>query len=264
MLNRTDAILAGFTSVAVLTICFLTYQMLKEPDTKVAKVRPTQAISTPVVFSDAQKRARSQHVREKVKKLNPSKASFADLPKNTQTAKPILISTTTTTSTMDQNPTAKEIERLESIPSLKDIHFDFNKGELPEEAQTQLMSHARILKSEKWDVLIQGHTDSQGSVGFNLRVGQKRAEAVKEYLVMQEVPNARMHIISLGEFEQACKQDTEACAINNRRVTFSLVKRDAEILPDDTGRRMTEDHNEDPTQTKNVTETVEKEKETQS
>lgn len=74
MLNRTDAILAGFTSVAVITICFLTYQMLKEPETKVAKVRPTQAISTSVVFSDAQKRARSRQVREQVKKLNPTNA----------------------------------------------------------------------------------------------------------------------------------------------------------------------------------------------
>lgn len=261
-MNRTDAILAGFTSVAVLTICFLTYQILKEPETKMTKVRPTQAISTPVVFSDAQKRARSRQVREQANKLNPSNTSFSDLSKNSQAAKPMLISTTATTSTMDQQPTANEVEILESIPSLKDIHFDFNKGELPEQAQTQLASHARILKSEKWDVLIQGHTDSQGSVGFNLKVGQKRAEAVKEYLATQEVPNARMHIISLGEFEQACKQDTEACAINNRRVTFSLIKRDVEIFLNDTDEKITEDHNQEPTKT--VNETVEKEEETQS
>lgn len=260
MLNRTDAILAGFTTVAVLTICFLTYQILKDPEPKVAKVQSTQSVSIPLVLSDAQKRARSQQVREQAKKLDPNIASFADLPDDSQPAKAMLIGTTTNTPPLKQELSANEVETSESTPTLSTIHFDFNKGELPEEAQTQLTSHATILKSGQWDVLIQGHTDGRGSTGFNLKVGKKRADAVKDYLTTLDVPKARMHAVSLGEFALACTQDTDACAKTNRRVAFSLVKRKLE----DQGEGKTGGAEKPAVQTQSRTEMNEKEEESPS
>ncbi len=260
MLNRTDAILAGFTTVAVLTICFLTYQILKDPDPKVAKVQPTRSVSTPLVLSDAQKRARSQQVREQAKKLDPTIASFANLPEDSQPAKPMLIGTTTNTPPLKQELSANEVEISESIPTLNTIHFDFNKGELPEEAQDQLTSHAEILKSGQWDVLIQGHTDGRGSTGFNLKVGKQRADVVKDYLATLNVPKARMHAVSLGEFALACAQNTDACAKTNRRVAFSLVKRNLE----NQGEGKAGGEEKSSVQTQSTTDTNEKEEESPS
>ena len=263
-MNRTDAILAGFTSVAVLTICFLTYQILKEPETKVAKVQSTRSVTTPLVLSDAQKRARSQQVREQAKKLDPTVASFTDLPEVSQPAKPMLISTTTNRPTLKQEASANEVGPTESIPTLNPIHFDFNKGELPEDAQAQLRNYAEVLKSGEWDVLIQGHTDGRGSTGFNLKVGKQRAEAVKNYLATLEVPKARMHAVSLGEFALVCTQDTEDCAKTNRRVAFSLVRRDPNIWQGAQSVENTEGQENNSAQTQVTTDTKEEEEEEES
>ncbi len=259
-MNKTDAILAGFTSVAVLTICFLTYQILKEPGTKVAKVQATRSVSTPVIFSDEQKRARFKQVRDQAEKLDPTITSFTDLPEESQSAKPMLIGTTTNTPTIKPEISAYAVETPESIPTLNAIHFDFNKGELPEDAQTQLMSHAEVLKSGKWDVLIQGHTDGRGSTKFNLRVGKQRAEVVKDYLATLDVPKARMHAVSLGKFALACMQDTDACAKTNRRVAFSLVKRAQE----DQGMGNSDGEDNPSVQTQSTTDTKNKEEESPS
>jgi peptidoglycan-associated lipoprotein len=227
-MNRMDAILAGFTSIAVLTICFVTYQILKDPEAKVAKIQPTRLVTTPLVTPDGTKTIRSQQVRKYARKLNPAIASFSDLRENLNPPKPMLIGTTASEPTIKQRLSAEDAKTLESLPKFTDIHFDFNAGGLPEAAQTRLQGYADFLKSSQWDVLIKGHTDHRGSTGFNLRVGRKRADAVKEYLGSLDVPKGRMHVVSLGEFDLACKQDTEACANINRRVQFSLIKRDTE------------------------------------
>jgi len=223
-MNRMDTIIAGFTTVAVLMICFLTYQILKEPNPKVTKIEPTRMQATPLVSPDTKTRSRSKELRDKAPRLKPTVTNAAPEEKETTPAKPMLIGTTAGDPTIKQSTLPLEEPTPESAPTLVDIHFDFNQGELPEAAQTRLQDYAEILKSGQWEVLIQGHTDPRGSVGFNLRVGQQRAEAVKEYLTNLEVPKDRLHIVSMGEFHQTCKQETEACAELNRRVGFTLIK----------------------------------------
>ncbi len=227
-MNRTDTILAGLTGVAVLTICFVTYQILKDPGPKVAKVQPTRLVTTPLVTPDDTKNTRSQQVRKNARKLNPAIASFSDMQENSNPPKPMLIGTTAQETILNRQLSATDGNTPKSLPIFTDIHFDFNAGKLPEAAQSRLHAYAEILKSGQWDVLIKGHTDHRGSTGFNLRVGQKRADAVKEYLASLDVQKGRMHVVSLGEFDLTCKEDTEACANINRRVQFSLIKRDTE------------------------------------
>lgn len=260
MLNRTDAILAGFTSVAVVTICFLTYQILKEPEPKVTKVQPTRSVVTPLAKPETKKRTHSQQIRKKPHALKPAVANLSDIQQHSKPAGALLIGTTPTTPKVD-----KQISRLNegtpsSIPTLADIHFDFNKGELPENAQTQLRNHAEILKSGKWEVLIQGHTDHRGSTRFNLRVGQKRAEAVKDYLTTLDVPKGHMHVVTLGEFNQICKQDTEACADANRRVGFTLIKSDTTSSEQVNKEREAQGNEEDRVQAQDSMEPKEEEK----
>ncbi|MDT7043626.1 OmpA family protein [Candidatus Nitronereus thalassa] len=264
MLNRTDAVLAGFTTIAVLTICFLTYQILKEPESKTTIVQSTQSRTTPVVLSDAQKRARSQQIREHAKNFAPPTSNFANLPNDAQPAKPMLIGNTTTPPAINQELSAGEVKDPEQVPKLGPIYFDFNKGELPEKAQTQLAKHAKQLKSGKWDVLIQGHTDDRGSTGFNLKVGKQRAEAVKDYLVTLEVPKTRMHAVSLGKFALECLEDTDPCARTNRRVTFTLVKSAPNIWQETPSKENEKGQGKNAVQIQPMAENHEQEEESQS
>ncbi len=263
-MNRTDTILAGLTGVAVLTICFVTYQILKDPEAKVAKVQPTRSVTTPLVTPDDTKTTRSQQVRKNARKLNPAIASFSDLRENSNPPKPMLIGTTAPEPTIKPPLSATDAKTPESLPLFTDIHFDFNAGELPEAAQTRLQGYAEILKSGQWDVLIKGHTDNRGSTGFNLRVGQKRADAVKEYLASLDVQKGRMHVVSLGEFDLTCKQDTEACANINRRVQFSLIKRETESGQSKSIDRETMKEKEDRMKVQGPDDELEKEEESSS
>jgi len=117
-MNRTDFILAGFTSVAVITICFLTYQILKEPEPKMAKVQAARATSTPLGLSYAQKRARSQQVREHAEKLKPATANFSDLEQDSKSVKAMLISATDQEPRITHTPSSKDMETSEAPPLL--------------------------------------------------------------------------------------------------------------------------------------------------
>lgn len=111
-------------------------------------------------------------------------------------------------------------------PTLADVHFDFDRGGLPEEAKAILRSHAEILRNSDWSVLIQGHTDDRGPIKHNLRLGLRRAEKVKEYLVSLGISPSQIETVSLGEFEPVCGEPLETCRRQNRRVHFSLARLD--------------------------------------
>ena len=72
-------------------------------------------------------------------------------------------------------------------------------------------------------VSIEGHCDSRGSAEYNLALGSRRANAVKEYLVTLGVPAARMTLISKGKEQPVCTEDTESCWQQNRRGHFVIT-----------------------------------------
>jgi peptidoglycan-associated lipoprotein len=70
---------------------------------------------------------------------------------------------------------------------------------------------------------IEGHCDSRGSSEYNLELGNRRATAVKDYLVSLGVPPARVTIISKGKEQPFCSQEEESCWQQNRRGHFVLT-----------------------------------------
>ncbi len=113
---------------------------------------------------------------------------------------------------------------------LEDIHFDFDKATLTSAAKQILDRNIATLKSNPgiW-VQIEGHTCAHGAEDYNMALGERRANAVKEYLVNAGVSSQRLSTISYGETRLAMpevptpknKESNEAKA--NRRVHFEVI-----------------------------------------
>ena len=72
---------------------------------------------------------------------------------------------------------------------------------------------------------IEGHADARGTNEYNLSLGQKRADAVKEYLVSLGIQGDRLSTLSKGEEQQVCSEQNEGCWSRNRRGHFIVTAR---------------------------------------
>ncbi len=113
---------------------------------------------------------------------------------------------------------------------LEDVHFDFDQATLTSEARAILDSNINTLKSNPGiSVQIEGHTCAHGKDDYNMALGERRANAVKEYLVNAGVGMGRLSTISYGETRLAmpevptAKNKNSAEAKANRRVHFEVI-----------------------------------------
>lgn len=106
-----------------------------------------------------------------------------------------------------------------------DVYFDFGRNRLSDEAKTYLGAHAAFLMRETdWGVIIQGYTDQKGGSAYNKRLGQKRAEAVRDLLASLGIPDTSMKVVSLGKDGTLCQDDSSDCQQLNRRVHLEFIK----------------------------------------
>ena len=119
---------------------------------------------------------------------------------------------------------ASEILPMPAKPELKTIYFEYNRWELRDEARSALRKNAEQLKasSEQDVVTVEGHCDERGSDEYNLALGDRRAAAVKRYLVDLGVPASRVRTLSFGEHRPAVAGESEAAWSRNRRAELSL------------------------------------------
>jgi len=83
---------------------------------------------------------------------------------------------------------------------LADVHFDFDQATLSEEARGILGGHATWLKARpSAAVTIEGHCDERGTVEYNLALGDRRAEAARDYLASLGIERNRLETVSLGK-----------------------------------------------------------------
>jgi peptidoglycan-associated lipoprotein len=118
----------------------------------------------------------------------------------------------------------KSLDQLNAERPLSDVYFDLDKSELREDSKAPLQKDADWLK--KWTstaISVEGHCDSRGSGEYNLALGSRRANAVKEYLVSLGVPAARVTVISKGKEQPVCHEEAESCWQQNRRGHFVIT-----------------------------------------
>lgn len=105
-----------------------------------------------------------------------------------------------------------------NILSKRSVFFDFDSYVIKQEARPLVEAHARFLvQNPQMRMLIQGNTDERGSREYNLALGQKRADVVKQALMLLGAQEAQVESVSLGEEKPRCEDRTEACYGENRR-----------------------------------------------
>ena len=105
-----------------------------------------------------------------------------------------------------------------------DVFFDLDKSAVREDAKPALQKDANYMK--KWGsvaVTLEGHCDSRGSAEYNLGLGNRRATAVKDYLVSLGVPAGRVTVVSKGKEQPFCRDENEGCWQQNRRGHFVVT-----------------------------------------
>ena len=120
---------------------------------------------------------------------------------------------------------AKEtVESLNAKRPLADVFFALDSIEISSDARASLQKNAEWLK--RWTsvrVTIEGHADSRGTNEYNLALGERRAGAVREYLVSLGVAAGRLATVSKGEEQPFCAEESENCWQQNRRGHFMIT-----------------------------------------
>lgn len=117
----------------------------------------------------------------------------------------------------------KTADELTKERWLQPVYFDYDSIVLSEAARGTLQKNSDSMKKRTAvKVLVEGHADSRGTNEYNLALAERRADAVRDYLVSLGVANDRIAIVSKGEEAPFCKEETEACWKENR-VGFFII-----------------------------------------
>jgi peptidoglycan-associated lipoprotein len=127
-------------------------------------------------------------------------------------------------STVDtEDISSKSLEEL-NRGYLKDAFFDYDKADLRDDARSALSADADWLKKHpSVQFLIEGHCDERGTAEYNLALGDRRANAAKEYLASLGVDASRVRTVSYGKERPFCTASTEDCWQQNRRAHFLIT-----------------------------------------
>ena len=101
------------------------------------------------------------------------------------------------------------------------FYFDFDKSTLKPEARAALNMHAQRLRETPVSIRLEGHADERGTREYNMALGERRAAAVKEYLVLQGVNSDLIEVISYGEERPAALGSDDGSWALNRRVEMA-------------------------------------------
>ena len=108
--------------------------------------------------------------------------------------------------------------------ALETVYFPFNSSDLRKNAQDSLEVNAEFLKKfRSLKVQVEGHCDERGSVQYNLALGEKRAQSIKDYLVASGVEPNRITTISFGKERPISLNHDEVSWSKNRRGNFVII-----------------------------------------
>lgn len=108
------------------------------------------------------------------------------------------------------------------IPGLRTVHFDYDRSSLSTAARQTLAENANWIQEQSSSILVQveGHCDNRGSVEYNLALGERRAKAVRDYLVSLGVDSQKLSAISYGKEKPLNTAKNEVAFTTNRRANF--------------------------------------------
>lgn len=98
------------------------------------------------------------------------------------------------------------------------FYFDFDQSALAPETRAALDAQASVLRNQSGAVRLEGHADERGSREYNLALGERRAKAIANYLILQGIDRSRIETVSYGEERPAALGEDEGSWSRNRRV----------------------------------------------
>lgn len=121
-------------------------------------------------------------------------------------------------------PPAMTAADLNRLGVLSTIHFEFDRSDV-RAVDTAIMEQNAIWLREHPGarIIVEGHTDDRGTRVYNLALGQRRADAARDFLVSLGVDPARMETVSFGEELPAMEGQNEVAWAANRRAVFVIV-----------------------------------------
>jgi peptidoglycan-associated lipoprotein len=109
------------------------------------------------------------------------------------------------------------------VPQLKTVYYDFDSSDLLPASRDTLKRNAEYLKANTGiQVLVEGNCDERGTFEYNMALGQRRADAVREYLSGLGVEPGRIGTISYGQEKPAVEGNDEAAWAKNRRADLKI------------------------------------------
>jgi peptidoglycan-associated lipoprotein len=126
--------------------------------------------------------------------------------------------------TEDEIFAKKTVDDLNKEMPLADVLFDYDEFAIRDDQRTLLQKNADYLR--RWTSVratIEGHADARGTNEYNFALGERRANAVREYLAGLGIAADRFVVVSKGEEETLCGDDTEPCHQRNRRGHFVIT-----------------------------------------
>jgi peptidoglycan-associated lipoprotein len=104
------------------------------------------------------------------------------------------------------------------------VHFDYDESSIRSDAQELLSAKVPVLRSNPAiRIRIEGHADERGSVEYNLALGMRRANAVRDYLGGFGIDASRIDVQSFGEDRPMASGSTESAWAQNRRAEFRVT-----------------------------------------
>jgi len=112
------------------------------------------------------------------------------------------------------------------VADLQTVYFDFDRAVIRDDQKPAMRSNASAVQDhEDWRIIVvEGHTDERGTEEYNLALGERRANSVKQYLVNSGVAASRVDTVSFGESKPAVQGHDEAAFRWNRRAEFRVLQ----------------------------------------
>jgi peptidoglycan-associated lipoprotein len=127
----------------------------------------------------------------------------------------------------DEAPAAIDQTDLQALQKaieeglIRPVFFAYDKADLTAEARATLEENAKWFRRyPNAQIIVEGHCDERGTEEYNLALGDRRANAARDYLIQLGVPAARMEAVSYGEERPFVQGTTEAAYAQNRRAHF--------------------------------------------
>ncbi len=115
------------------------------------------------------------------------------------------------------------------LAKMEDALFDYDKSTIRPDATTALKDDVGVIRdilaaypSQK--LLIEGHADERGSEEYNLALGDRRAQSVKDFLTSMGIPDVQLTLISYGKERPVCSDESESCWQRNRRAHVTAAQ----------------------------------------